>query len=263
VILMSEEQTSAKSFPAIVGKWLPLLIGIFFGGLLLLSLLNLMVGPGLYRMLEVLPLGWLAFCRRTFPAMEWSGDLLGMAVVCGLAIGVVLHWIMRWLTAYAAARFGAAWTWPWRWSVCGLAAGGILFLIGTSVAGMVNQARLMMDSTEPRLAVRESVRADMKMLQMAFDEAMIESDGDLTRAASRLWKDEVNYLHRFKAREKYQIYVLRKGDGKYLSHIIRPRDAQKFQSAGGYAVDEKDWGPKTASEITEIMEQNRNGLLAL
>jgi hypothetical protein len=259
---MNESQSNSSSAASKILRFLLCLAGIVVGLFFLLIFTNLVFGPAFYRIVMVLPFGWLGFIARTFPNIGWNWDLVGMAVLSLALIGAGLNWLLRWLVAYIAERRGKHFAWPTRWTWSALVAAAIFFAVGMSVGGIVHQVGWIAGSKEPKLVVRNQARTDMMRLDNHVQFVFQEANDDMLSARERFWKNEVGYGRDTpELKRDYHIYVVTDKEGKYLSHIIKPRSNQVFLRYGGYTYGEDALGFKPASEIDKLLEQHRDHLV--
>jgi len=259
---MNESQPISSSAASKILRALLCLAGIVVGIFFLMVFTNLIFGPAFYRMVVVLPFGWVGFITRTFPNIGWNWDLVGMGVVSLVLIGAGLNWFMRWLASCITERRGKNFVWLARWTWSVMVAVAIFFAVGMSVGGIVHQVGWMAGSKEPKLVVKNQTRTDMMRLDNYVQYAFQGANEDILSARERFWKDEVGFgRDTLELKLNYQVYVVIDKDGKYLSHIIKPRTKQLFLRYGGYTDGGDALGFKPATEIDKLLEQNRDNVV--
>ena len=89
-----------------------------------------MIPGGVLTVVEIesyLMLGWISFVKRVAPEIELNGDLIGMALTCGILILAISHGFLCWIAKACFERTEATSVkkWSFKWTFC---LNGILFL---------------------------------------------------------------------------------------------------------------------------------------
>jgi hypothetical protein len=241
--------------------------GLFLLLVLFLMLAPLILGSGVIETALVLPLGWLRFLQRTVPQISWNWDLVGMAVVSGVAILILAQALFAWGTRRIAQARGQNWKWPWKWTCSGLFAILLLFLVGMSVGGATHQIGWIAFSPEPWLEEKRGRWRDvteMRWLEIEFG-AAIEGAGNLASLREKVSKQPV-YFSRSRpalARQSYHFLVVTTEAGQIEGTIIFPRNAERFADVGGiHTFGGQKGEPFPARDLPALLEKHRNHLFA-
>jgi len=206
---------------------------VFILVFLVIVFLPLFFMAGQVGVIGAIALGWWQFLRRTLPGISWNWDIVGMWILCVLLILSLAHAFLRWITNSIGSRRGQNWHWPWRWTWCGLTSVMLLFLVGMSVGGAAHQIGWLTSSQEPWFESKGGIGVDinnMRQLDGAFQQALLESNEDLERACRALRNPHCEYLRQqsgdIPMLQKYHFLLILEGTNKVVGTILFPRDAQ-------------------------------------
>lgn len=246
--------------------------GVFLGAiallLLLLLALPLLLGgqAGVYvHLILTLIFGWIEFCSRTLPAIDWNWPMIALSVFCLAGIGFGLDRFLKWVSSFVAEKRGKSFVWPTRWTWSALVAVSIFFAVGMSVGGVLHQVGWMAGSEEPMVVVRSGTSkiAEMKQIDGAFQQALLEAKEDYEHARKLMWDPEVRYLRDPESfRKKYRVFAVVGTDGKVTGNFIFPISQQEFQQAGGlaYIEGETDGGFLPMEKVKSLLQTHRDKL---
>lgn len=131
------EKTYAKLRPWGIAAVILLALGC--GGY---QFLLLLVGYSGYAEISwALVFGWIGFLMRTLPRVTWNGSMVGMGILCTVGSVFLTQWLLREFTRHLSFA-----PWRWRWTVCGIGALAVLFLVGLAIGGSAHQIGWMMGS---------------------------------------------------------------------------------------------------------------------
>lgn len=242
--------------------------GVFLGAiallLLLLLALPLLLGgqAGVYvHLILTLIFGWIEFCSRTLPAIDWNWPMIALSVFCLAGIGFGLDRFLKRFSSFVAEKRGKSFIWPTRWTWSVLVAVSIFFAVGMSVGGVLHQVGWMAGSKEPMMVsrARNAGFATMKQIDGAVQQALLESKEDYELARQSVW----SYLkHPETLQNKYRMFVVIGADGKVAGRVIFPLNQQEFQQTGGlvYIEGEADNGFLPMEKVKGLLQTYRNKL---
>ncbi len=246
--------------------------GVFLGAFALLVVLvlalPLVLGGNIrviFQLSMALLVGWFRFCERTLAAIEWNWTLMVFWSICFLLIGIGLNRFLKWFSGFVAEKRGKSFIWPTRWTWCGLVTVGIFFAVGMSVGGVLHQLGWMAGSEEPMVVERSGASkiAQMKQIDGAFQQALLESKEDYEQARQLIWDPKVRYLIDPESlRKRYRLFAVVEADGKVTGNIIFPINQQEFQQAGGlaYIEGETDGGFLPMEKVKSLLQAHRDKL---
>ncbi len=268
---MSEDPASTQSPSRSVGRQIGRATFWSISTLVILLLLLMTIGPGLFELPFVLATGWVSFLARIVPKVTWNWDLVGMSIVSAAVILLLAHWFSNWIVKNAASARGVEWRWPWKWTICALMSIGLFFLVGMCVGGIVHQLGWMASSQEPWYEAKRGKVLDisnMKQVDLAIRLALEDADGNIESARRELWKSGNGFFSQSKSSppmmQKYHLLVVNGEDGKAMGTIIFPRDGQKRVAVGGYYnFNETNGGLISSPKLQELLQKWRPRLIAL
>jgi hypothetical protein len=221
-----------------------------------------------YDIVAVLATGWLKFVSRTLPRISWNADLIVTAVLCCVVILGLAHGFLRWITKSIASARGKNWTWPWKWTWCGLLGIFVLFLIGMSVGGAVHQVGWMASTQESwfeRKSGSSSIN-DMRQLDSAFQQAMLEFTNNLAEVRRQLKNPDNGYIRRYSGEppmfQRYNFLLIMDDNNGFAGEIIFPRNYSRNPHAQlMYLFDSSLFLP--IDKLPELIKKHQEHLLAL
>jgi hypothetical protein len=225
------------------------------------------IGSGQIAALTALALGWLAFLQRTVPQITWNWDLVVMGVLCTAVVCFLGHRFASWLTISIARQRGLDWRWPWRWTICGLVGIGLSFLVGMCAGGIAHQVGWLSSQTESWYERRGEVFLDLRQLDGALQQAVLEADGDAEKVRQALRNPESGYLYKRRGEaplpERFQVLLIVNSANKVAGAIVFPRDhAKHTRSQVMYSFEGKD-DYLPMEKLPELIAKHQNQLLAL
>jgi len=241
-----------------------IILGIVALLLLLLLALPLLLGGqggGYVNLILTLIFGWLEFCSRTLPAIDWNWTMIALSGFCLAGIGFGLNRFLKWFACFVAEKRGKSFIWPTRWTWSALAAVGLFLAVGMSVGGVLHQVGWMAGSKEPMMVsrARNAGFATMKQIDGALQQALLESKEDYELARQSVW----NYLkHPETLQKRYRVFVVIGADGEVMGRVIFPLNQQDFQQTGGlvYIEGETDDGFLPMEKVKSLLQTYRNKL---
>lgn len=225
------------------------------------------IGSGAVELIFTVAFGWWMFLERTVPEIVWNWSLVGMAVVSSLFIMALSHWFLRWLSKEQIALS----QWPIKWTICGLVAVSLVFLVGMSVGGIAHQVGWMAASEEP-LFQRKYRRiydvSNMKQLELALRMASEDERGNLDKIRQALWKNPNNFFGQSRTfppfLQAYHVLIVTSPDGLFDGAIIFPRNGASLKQVGAsVSIGENDLNFIPAAKLNEVLEKYKNRLQAL
>jgi MFS family permease len=229
-------------------------------------LLGMLFGPGGARPVYVLGTGWIQFLSRTVPRMTWNWDLVGMGLLCAILVTVLTQFLLAGLVRQIADRRGNNWRWRWKWTLCGLASMIICFLVGMSIGGIVHQTGWMMAQSESWYEVKGQGFTNMRQLEAALQQALLESDGDVQKVRQEMRNPEYIYLNQRRGEaplpERFHVLLITDGTNNVVGTIIFPRDFSLTGSQGLYWFEDKEEYFQNG-KLPELIKRHQNRLLAL
>jgi len=225
---------------------------------------------GTREILATLAFGWLQFPRRTLPHISWNWDLVGMSLVATALILILSNWLFGRFTRTFNVAQTKEWKWEWRWTFCVFASVMLLFLVGMAVGGAAHQIGWLASSRQPWLE-RKGWRAEaineMRQLDGAFQQALLESSEDLERTRRELHDPHCKYLERQAGEipmiQKYHFLLILNGTNQVVGAILFPRNLEPRQSSDGlYTLGEQsELFPM--ERLPELLHKHQGQLLAL
>ncbi len=116
---------------------------------ILFIMLFIVQGFALQFLLQIpfqIAFGWIPFLRDNFAAMEFNPLLFAEMAVCIVILGVGGHGFTRWLYRWMMPEAPSAWR-P-SWTIAGLGAVLLLFIVGIAVIGIIHQTVWLLTSQE-------------------------------------------------------------------------------------------------------------------
>ena len=226
-----------------------------------------LLASGRIETFVALALGWIQFLKRTVPRITWNWDLVGMGVVCSAAILIAAHWFLNWVASFRAAARGEEFRWPWKWTVSGLMATGICFLVGMSVGGIAHQVGWLCAQTERWYERKGGVFNDLQSVLIAFQSARGDANDEVVLTRQLMRTRNIDRLGDSRdggaTIDRFHVLVMLDWRGKIAGSIIFPRDTNL---GGGLSVV---YSPEGRNEylpmekLPELLEKHRKDLLAL
>ncbi len=184
-------------------------------------------------------MGWVGFLKRTVPRISWNWDLIVTGLLCCIAVLALAHFLLRSLVAPilkpTSATGGEVRTWRWRWTWCGVAALGVLFLVGMCAGGIVHQVAWIRSSPEPWFEYRSGLSfvGEMKNMQLVISMAAEGHNRDVTRMRMELRESNGEWTRRRllePARYERFICLLIVDDArKFSGAILFPRNPEQWK----------------------------------
>jgi len=180
--------------------------------------------------------------------------MVGMGVLC--AAGVI--WIGQWLLRETTRHLPIA-PWKWRWTLCGIAAIGVLFLVGLSIGGAIHQIGWIATSDEPW--VRERSGRPLRELEHAAGTVFDDAPSDLSS-----WR--VGLAHRVgryhqSVFDKVRILFVLDDEGLVTGVILVPRAAEDRKWAyGTFVTHDGDRRLRDEEEFRALIQEHARKLEA-
>lgn len=253
------------------------------------------VGPALVRLLYILVIvallaigsggkgwdigflvvtGWIGFLTRTVPRISWNWDLIVTGLLCCIAVLALAHFLLRSLAAPilkpTAATGGEVRTWRWRWTWCGVAALGVLFLVGMCAGGIVHQVAWIRSSPEPWFEYKSglSFAGEMKNFRLVMTMAANDHNDDITRMRVELRDPKGEWTRRRHGEptpyEKFICLLIVDDARKFAGAILFPRDPEQWKRRHvlyHWTNTEDEW--LSMRDLPELLKRYEGHLLTL
>ncbi|HEX5220288.1 MAG TPA: hypothetical protein VFZ59_12025 [Verrucomicrobiae bacterium] len=225
------------------------------------------LGPGSGDVVSALTLGWLAFLRRTLPQITWNWDLMAMAALCITVILLLGHRLAFRLTTSIARATGRDWRWPRRWTLCGLIALGLGFLVGMCTGGIAHQVGWLSSQTESWYERKGELFLDMRQLATALDQAVLDAGHDVKKIRQILNDPELSYLRIRSGEsplpERFHVLLIVDSTDTVIGSIMLPRNfASRPHARLIYSFENKnDYLPM--EKLPELIQKHQRQLLTL
>lgn len=204
--------------------------------LAIVGLLCLPALPPVARELVLrLPLGWLAFLRRTWPEVTWNWPGIGMVVLCSGLLLVGLHSLGGWL--YTAARGthpgSGPVRWPWRWTGAIFGAFWLLFVLVMGASGLGRQLTWLADYDGPLYEERRSGWAELTQADGALATAFVEHPSNATEALMAFRRGDYEPTgSKPTLWEQHHVLLFTNASGGLAGYVIFPRNPSLRERTG-------------------------------
>ena len=135
---------------------------------ILLALLFLVLSTGQMWIIQIpltLPLGWIAYLRRTLPLVQLNWSAVGLCAVALPLTIILTHTMCVW----AWKGIGNNNPFRWKWTFSGLSILTLMFFVGMAATGIVHQTGWLITSPKPLVQSSFSGRFKANRLKCASD----------------------------------------------------------------------------------------------
>jgi hypothetical protein len=222
------------------------------------------IGIGLLDLTITTLFGWISFIRDIWPRISWNWGSILTGILCSALILFLGHSLLAWLSHGIAAARGKPFRWPMKWTVCGLGAIALCFLIGMAVAGAAHQIGWIAESDEPLYEERPRAIAHYREVRdMGYMVAGCLGGTNTVQSLRACVRDAVkdSSFHHPNI-ESVHLLMLVNSNAQVEGVIVFPRSTEARQRWGGEFQTHTNDEHLSASELSAFVENNVANLIA-
>jgi hypothetical protein len=190
----------------------------------------------------------------------------GVALIA--LILVMGHYFLGWLSKSIAAARCISFVWPWKWTICGVGAVSLCFLVGMAVAGTVHQIGWIMTSNERLFEDRFKYRAYGELHQTAY---VLRDFLKKTNTVATFRANLAELVHDPERRlslpdsglQSFHLLLLVGADDTVEGVVVFPRYGNLNSKLGSELIERDNQTTLYKADLTAFIKTNQSRLIAL